>query len=848
MKKALLILLVCHSLLSAVSIGAWKNIRFSYLDKYQARAYLRTELQSEAPLWVLYDSYGGVNQEKMNLISSNSNTWEGVFGMIHGDTKGCNIGLLSGEPYKPVQLVPVYVEADSTLDPLYLSPFSTDPEDPDVFPQLDILRDYVALSDSTLYVGMKTRGSSTFYADATGELMFSYMAILAKNLGELSDPQATTWILFAEVPELHMINGLYRMTGNDPEQVRFIAPIQVKKGNSAYPFLLSVNLQQLCSEPAFKAWYNPKEPVFALKTVTCLTDKQEAALVDESPGGLVYPRRLFFDAKLTQQAEIGIPEFHSTPEDAWFQVSYANKQGRFVRKMELNYKDDLNLPMYPLGFNYWQPVTYRTENLKPRFAGNEILETYFRYSTLKNSEIRDTGNTFNIAYDPYKSLPFEEFNQATGLVGKAQKTPAGCLRSFSGTFPRVEVKSLKELESKLPQLMSILKPFLRLEPGVEPVFTRASQFDDRILGSNYVYNEDDELKLEYFVNSYHGYALDSQLTGAMSFSFDRQKGDIVFCNNYPYLDLEEPQPRLSEDEAKRIFSEQLVSATSDSLKVQLRLVNPLGKFNFSGHNPARFVWEISDQNETALIDDLSGKFIRKYFHRLRAAFPYTKAWQVQEALDKEMKVLSRNWFDMQFWENGRLRKVTLKLPDEIARQDEPDAEKMRLLIQKFKSRFMPVEFTFIRDRDSYDKDKRYLSQWKPLRPSFGEIGIAGDRLTLSYDAGKGTVVIDNSIVDHEIPLGMRPVISKDEAIKRMAETVLQTNYSTADYSKHKAFLQLVYQPAIPDLLYPSGQDYGIVKPAADYRLMWTLIPTANAEIAIDAISGKLIYCNPEKTE
>ena len=203
---------------------------------------------------------------------------------------------------------------------------------------------------------------------------------------------------------------------------------------------------------------------------------------------------------------------------------------------------------------------------------------------------------------------------------------------------------------------------------------------------------------------------------------------------------------------------------------------------------------------------------------------------------------------MLFRSDSRLRKVTLKLPEEIGKLDEPDAEKMRMLIQKLKTRLMPMEFTFVFDRDYYDKDGRYISQWKPLRPIFEGFTVFGDRLVLSYDAEKGTVVIDNTIVDHDIPLGMKPLITKNMAIEKIAKTVMRTNYSSADYSEQKALLQLVYRPAIPERLYSHGQEYGVLKPATDYRLMWNLLPTAQDEIGIDAITGQLIYCNPEKTE
>jgi len=37
-----------------------------------------------------------------------------------------------------------------------------------------------------------------------------------------------------------------------------------------------------------------------------------------------------------------------------------------------------------------------------------------------------------------------------------------------------------------------------------------------------------------------------------------------------------------------------------------------------------------------------------------------------------------------------------------------------------------------------------------------------------------------------------------------------------------------------------------LKPGSDYRLMWKLVLSAKAGIAIDAVSGRLIFCNPEK--
>lgn len=848
MKKALILLLFCHSLLFALSIGDWKNIRFSYRDKDQAKAYLRTEFQATEPAWLLFDGLGSVNQVQMKRSEGDNYTWEGKISLIRGETPGCNIGLLNGGDNKPAKLLPVYVAANNAFDRLYFSPFSSDAEDKDLPAQLDIVQDYVAFSDSSLYVGIKTRSSTPFYADATGELMFSYMAILAKSFEDLSDPKATTWIMFVEMPQQHGINGLYRMTGNDPEHMQFIAPLKVDKEGFGFPLLISVQWQQLYSDRAFMAWYKPQKPVFALKTVSCFTDSREATLADESPGGLVYPCRLFFEAGLELKAEVSKPEFKTTAEEAWFQVVYSDPNGRFIPKVELNYNEDLELEMFPLGSDYSQPVIYRSENLKPRFKGNEILETFFHYTTQKSCIVRDSRISINMDYDPYTSQPFEEFNQATGFVGTAQKTNSGCLRSFFGSFPQLQVKSLAELESKLTQIMEIIKPYLQLEAGVEPVFSRQSKYLDRIIRPGYVYNEDDELELVYYVNSYKGFALDNQLTGRMVFSFDRKTGSISFGNNYPYLDLEYDKPRLSEAELKKMFSIQRVIRETAELKVNLKLVNLLGMFNFNGHNPAKFVWEVSDENESALIDDKSGKFMRKYFKRLSKSYPYQLAWKMQEELAKEMWVLSENYFDMQFWEDGRLRKVTLKLPQEIGKLDEPDAEKMRMLIQKIKTRLMPVEFTFVFDRDYYDRDGRYISQWKPLRPNFNDFEVFGDRLVLSYDADKWTVAIDNTIVDHEIPLGMKPLITKEKAIEKISKTALRTNYSSADYSEHKSLLQLVYRPAIPERLYKHGQEYGVLKPAADYRLMWTLLPTAQDNIGIDAITGQLIFCNPEKTE
>lgn len=848
MKKALILLLFCHSLLFALSIGEWKNIRFSYRDKYQARAFLRTELQTDEPFWILHDSFGSVNREEMKRSESGSFTWEGKISLIHGETPGCNIGLLSGGDNKPAKLLPVYVAANNAFDRLYFSPFSSDAEDKDLPAQLDIVQDYVAFSDSSLYVGIKTRSSSTFYADATGELMFSYMAILAQSYEDLSDPKATTWIMFVEMPQQHAISGLYRMTGNDPEHLQFIAPLKVEKEGFGYPLLISLKWQQLFSDKDFMAWYKPQKPVFALKTITCLTDSEEARLADESPGGLVYPYKLFFDAGLEPKAEVSKPEFKTTGDDAWFQVLYNDPNGRFIPEVELNYNEDLELAMFPLGSDYSQPVIYRTENLKPRFKGNENLETFFRYTTQKSCDIQDSRISITMDYDPYASLPFDEFNQATGFVGKALKTNNGCLRSFVGSFPQLPVKSLAELESKLPQIMELIKPWLQLEAGVEPIFSRQSKFPDRIIDPGYVYNEDDDQNLQYYVNNYKGCVLDSQLTGNMTFSFDRKTGSIGFGNNYPYLDLESEEPRLSEADVQKIFSIQRVIRDADSPIVILKLVNLLGNFNFNGHNPARFVWEVGDENESALIDDKSGRFIRKSFKRFNKSFPYQLAWKMQEELTGEMRVVSENYFDMQFWEDGRLRKVTLKLPEEIGKLDEPDAEKMRILIQKIKPRLMPVEFTFVFDRDLYDKDKRYISQWRPLRPNFPGFVVAGDRLLISYDARKGTVEIDNTIVDHEIPLGLKPLITKEKAIEKILKTALRTNYSSADYNDCKSLLQLVYRPAIPERLFSHGQEYGILKPAADYRLMWTLLPTAQDEIGIDAITGQLIFCNPEKTE
>ncbi len=153
---------------------------------------------------------------------------------------------------------------------------------------LDIVADYLALSDSRVYAGIQTRGGGFSTSGNLGTAYYSYMAVIANPASE-----DVVWALtYINVPLAGIRPGLYRVEGWGRNDLIRLGDIRYKLDKSTGSIVMSCELSDLLADPAFSAWYKRNNPSFGFasqtnrsRAVPYRTIKQDSTY----PGSLIVP-------------------------------------------------------------------------------------------------------------------------------------------------------------------------------------------------------------------------------------------------------------------------------------------------------------------------------------------------------------------------------------------------------------------------------------------------------------------------------------------------------------------------------------------------------------------------------
>ena len=363
MKIMCVIFLVVSSSLAAFNIDLWQNLRFSEKTS-EGNVYIRTEIDQTNinTNKLVYASGGGLTE--MDFSGLRPGTYQALAPAGTGRTY---YGLRRQAGSAPNEVVPLRYTGTALPAPGLLTKVSDDPANDQATNYLDVIADYVTVSDTRLIVGLRTRGGGFPTGSFFGPWNSYMVGIADPTLEDPYAPGAVAWAFhYVNVP-IVMSTGLYKITGTGISDVNRIAAISYSIDTATNTLVMSCDMSTLLADPDFTAWYNPENPKFALLSLINRISGTTVTQMDSSPGGFVSPIPFYLDPSPNPVGQIAGLSLNVEPSDMYFSAQYIKASDRF--NWDLNYRtaDGRIYSMYTDDPEHAEQRNYRSANLISEF-------------------------------------------------------------------------------------------------------------------------------------------------------------------------------------------------------------------------------------------------------------------------------------------------------------------------------------------------------------------------------------------------------------------------------------------------------------------------------------------------
>lgn len=380
--------LLLVSALFAVNSGDWQNIRFSgKTAANQVSVRLENTVDPVPANKLLYYNGTAITEQSFSSLNAQTGTMQAQYAPVGSNA---DLGLIvSGDT---VKINPVYYSGTGMPGAAQMTRVSTDPSNDQSTNYLDIISDYFSFSDTKFYAAIQNRGGGF----PTGSLFagyFSYMVIIANPQTAGPDSYPVWALTYMNVPLGGLSPGLYRIEGTERDDLIRFGDIETEIVSGSNLLKMSCNISTLLADPAFAAWYNTADPVLGIISMTSKTTAIPITTTeqDTSPGGNIYPKRLSNPLNPGTLPVLSNFSFNVTPNDIWFQTTYADSYGRFPLTIKAAWQNGQDFILYPQSLDHSQPVIYRSANLIGDLEEYDDVQTFAKAS-LDNSTYAYSGN------------------------------------------------------------------------------------------------------------------------------------------------------------------------------------------------------------------------------------------------------------------------------------------------------------------------------------------------------------------------------------------------------------------------------------------------------------------------
>ncbi len=397
MKTLLVIFLASFCALNGLTIGPWQDIRFSGKTADDL-AWLQTEIThpSIRNNRIIYHNGTAITETDQTLVNPAFGTYQSQFPVA---TTRKYLGLRVASDTASDNLIPVYYEGTALPALSQMTRVSLDPQNDtslaSQYNYLDITADYFTFSGTKFYAAMQNRGGGYPTSAGLGTVYLSYMLVIANPADDPADPNTIVWAMnYMSVPLGGLSPGLFRIAGGELIRIGDITSSIVSGSNL---LIMSCNISDLMADAAFAAWYNPANPVIGYTSLTSRTTVIPfgTTQADTSPGGIIYPIPLYLDPAPNLLPVLANPAFHFEDDEVWFGVSYNDPEGNFPLTADVIIPGTGNFPLYPMGTDFTQPVSFRTANLLEEIGEYDNSPAAFSFS---DNNIDYATLSFNFTY------------------------------------------------------------------------------------------------------------------------------------------------------------------------------------------------------------------------------------------------------------------------------------------------------------------------------------------------------------------------------------------------------------------------------------------------------------------
>jgi len=361
MKYLSIFLLLCLANLSALSIDAWQNIRFS--EKTAAGSvYMRADInQSNINMNKVVYNPGSGNAE-MNLSQHSGSTYQAL---VTAGTGRTYYGLRKQVGSEPITVVPVRYTGTALPAPNLLTKVSDDPANDQSVNYLDIIADYVTVSDTKLIVGLQNRGGGFPTGSFLGPWNSYMVGIGNPALDDPYAPGAVAWAMqyVSVMGGTLMSTGLFKITGTGFSDVTRIAGISTSIDSATNTLVMSCDMSVLLADADFISWYDVNNPKFGLLSLTNRISGTTVTQMDFSNGGVVHPVQLYVDPQSTPVGQIADVTLNIEALDLYFSTQYTKPADRFNWGLSYRTDDGRIYPMYTSDPEHATVRNYRSANL-----------------------------------------------------------------------------------------------------------------------------------------------------------------------------------------------------------------------------------------------------------------------------------------------------------------------------------------------------------------------------------------------------------------------------------------------------------------------------------------------------
>ncbi|MFO7659611.1 MAG: hypothetical protein R6V77_01755 [Candidatus Cloacimonadaceae bacterium] len=364
MNKVLIALVLSVTGLSAVTIGPWQNLRFSGKTASN-QAFLRTELPY-ANITVnklIYNNGTAMTENNLSLYNADASTYQSAFPVT---TERRYLGLRLQAGTSNENIVPVFYQGTGLPALNQLTTVSNDPQGETTYQNLDIVKDFFSFDDTKFYAAIQNRNGEFPTSAGLGTSYYAYMCAIAPPGADPNDPNVVVWVFnYMNVALGGISPGLYKIVGTGTSDLIRIGNIETQIVSGSNLLIMSCNISDLLADADFAAWYNVAEPSFGFASLTSRTTviPFETVTHDQTAGGKIHPRKLFFDPTPNQPPVLTNPTFYADNDNVWFGVTYTDAQSNFPISAYLDLGGMQFFQLYPQSLDYSAEVIYKTDNI-----------------------------------------------------------------------------------------------------------------------------------------------------------------------------------------------------------------------------------------------------------------------------------------------------------------------------------------------------------------------------------------------------------------------------------------------------------------------------------------------------